>query len=104
MYNKVKLLRDHGRDENGKFVSWGFNSRLDNLQAAISNFKLKYYNDEINRRRDIATIYNEELSNIKELHLPPSPDENKDYFDVYQNYEIEAKNRDQLKSFLVITM
>ena len=100
MYNKVKLLRDHGRDENGKFVSWGFNSRLDNLQAAILNFKLKYYNDEINRRRDIATIYNEELSNIKELHLPPSPDENKDYFDVYQNYEIEAKNRDQLKSFL----
>jgi len=100
MYDKVKLLRDHGRDENGKFVSWGFNSRLDNLQAAILNFKLTYYNDEIIRRREIAAIYNEELSNIKELHLPPSPNASNDYFDVYQNYEIEAENRDQLKSFL----
>ena len=32
---KVKLLRDHGRDDNGEFQTWGFNSRLDNLQAAI---------------------------------------------------------------------
>ena len=100
MYEKVKLLRDHGRDENGKFVSWGFNSRLDNLQAAILNFKLTYYNDEINRRREIAAIYHKELSNIKQLHLPPSPDASNDYFDVYQNYEIEAENRDKLKSFL----
>jgi len=100
MYTKVKLLRDHGRDETGKFVYWGFNSRLDNLQAAILNFKLTYYTDEINRRREIAAIYNEELSNIKQLHLPPSPDANNDYFDVYQNYEIQAENRDQLKLFL----
>ena len=55
MYNKVKLLRDHGRDENGKFVSWGFNSRLDNYRQRFK-FQIKYYNDEINRRRDIATL------------------------------------------------
>lgn len=36
MYEKVLLYRDHGRNENGKFVMWGFNSRLDNLQAAIA--------------------------------------------------------------------
>ena len=61
---------------------------------------MTYYTDEINRRREIAAIYNEELSNIKQLHLPPSPDANNDYFDVYQNYEIQAENRDQLKLFL----
>ena len=32
---KLRLLRDHGRDENGDIPFWGFNSRLDKLQAAI---------------------------------------------------------------------
>ena len=32
---KVRLLRDHGRDSNGETVMWGMNSRLDNLQAAF---------------------------------------------------------------------
>lgn len=100
MYKKVKLLRDHGRDENGKFVSWGFNSRLDNLQAAILNFKLSYYDDEIKRRREIAALYDKNLKSIRQLLLPPSPSANNDYFDVYQNYEIEAENRDELKAFL----
>ncbi len=99
MYEKVKILRDHGRNEEGIFVDWGFNSRLDNLQAAILNFKLSYYDNEIKRRREIASIYNEELSIIKEILLPPPPD-TKDYFDVFQNYEIEAENRHKLKDYL----
>jgi len=99
MYEKVKILRDHGRNEEGIFVDWGFNSRLDNLQAAILNFKLSYYDNEIKRRREIASMYNEELKMIKEILLPPPPD-SKDYFDVFQNYEIEAKARDSLKEFL----
>ena len=99
MYDKVKVLRDHGRNEEGVFVDWGFNSRLDNLQAAILNFKLSYYDDEIMRRREIASIYNNQLSNVKEILLPPPPS-NGDYFDVFQNYEIEADNRDELKKFL----
>tara|TARA_X000000368_G_scaffold333896_1_gene271272 strand:- start:8493 stop:9593 length:1101 start_codon:yes stop_codon:yes gene_type:complete len=99
MYEKVKILRDHGRNEEGVFVDWGFNSRLDNLQAAILNFKLSYYDNEIKRRREIASIYNEELSIIKEILLPPPPD-TKDYFDVFQNYEIEAENRHKLKDYL----
>ena len=32
---KLKLLRDHGRDDEGEVVAWGDNSRLDNLQAAF---------------------------------------------------------------------
>ena len=100
MYEKVKILRDHGRNEDGIFVDWGFNSRLDNLQAAILNYKLSYYDDEVRRRRDIAKLYQNNLSNIKQLLLPPSPEDNSDYFDVYQNYEIEADNRDKLKEYL----
>lgn len=100
MYEKVMLLRDHGRNDDGVFVMWGFNSRLDNLQAAILNYKIGYYDQEIIRRREIASIYQAKLGRLKELLLPPAPDANSDYFDVYQNYEIEAERRDELKSYL----
>lgn len=96
---KVRLLRDHGRDQNGDVIEWGFNSRLDNLQAAILNHKLKSYPNEIIRRRDIALKYNNGLKDIKELVLPPPPI-NKKYFDVYQNYELRAEKRDELMAYL----
>lgn len=97
---KVRLLRDHGRNDNGDVIEWGFNSRLDNLQAAILNHKLKSFSDDIQRRRDIAKMYNEGLSSIKELHLPPPPNNSMKYFDVYQNYELRAKRRNELKLYL----
>ena len=100
MYEKVLLLRDHGRNDKGIFVRWGFNSRLDNLQAAILNYKIGYYQEEVDRRREIASVYQENLCKIKKLHLPPAPDADNDYYDVYQNYEIEAEKRDELKEFL----
>ena len=100
MYDQVLLLRDHGRNDDGIFVRWGFNSRLDNLQAAILNYKLGYYDTEIERRREIASFYQNRLGNLKELLLPPAPDADPSYFDVYQNYEIEAERRDELKIYL----
>jgi len=100
MYEQVLLLRDHGRNDDGLFVRWGFNSRLDNLQAAILNYKLSYYEEEIEKRRNIASFYQEHLGDLEELLLPPSPESDERYFDVYQNYEIEAERRDELKVFL----
>jgi dTDP-4-amino-4,6-dideoxygalactose transaminase len=100
MYRKIKMLRDHGRDETGEVVLWGFNSRLDNIQAAILNYKLKFYEREIARRREIARLYHKLLEDVKELLLPPPPDSDPDHFDIYQNYEIEAERRDELREYL----
>jgi len=100
MYEKIKLLRDHGRDDNGIFVTWGYNSRLDNVQAAILDFKLSFYANEIERRRTIAEMYKIGLEEINEIKLPPSPNEDSRYFDVYQNYEIRVKNRDEFILYL----
>ena len=86
--------------KDGIFVKWGFNSRLDNLQAAFLNFKLKNYQKDIDRRREIASIYNQNLSDVKQIHLPEPPNSNPDYYDVFQNYEIECENRDGLKQYL----
>ncbi len=98
-YEKVKLLRDHGRSESGEVEFWGFNSRLDNIQAAFLNYYFEFYEETISRRRNIAEIYFENLREVSELHLPPSM-EDSDNFDVFQNYEIQAKNRDELKEYL----
>ena len=97
---KLLLLRDHGRDASGEVVVWGINSRLDNLQAAFLNHKLRTYDDAIARRRQIAASYREQLGNLPQLRLPPGPDDDPDHFDIFQNYEIEAEQRDALKAHL----
>jgi dTDP-4-amino-4,6-dideoxygalactose transaminase len=97
---RVRLLRDHGRDETGEVVTWGFNSRLDNLQAAILDFQFRDYDSIISHRRLLASTYHSLLSGLSEVLLPPEPGADPDHFDVYQNYEIEADRRDELKEFL----
>ncbi len=97
---RISLLKDHGRNEEGRVVAWGYNSRLDNLQAAILDYKLQTYPKDIERRREIAALYQKGLGSLAELDLPPAPDSDARHFDVYQNYEIEADNRDALRTHL----
>ncbi len=100
IYEKSFQLHDHGRDTNGEVKSWGRNSRLDNIQAAFLSFRLKNYQNVINRRREIASMYEEQLAQLSELKLPIGPDEESLHFDVYQNYEIQASRRDELMEYL----
>ena len=100
MARKMSLLRDHGRDETGLVVTWGLNSRLDNLQAAVLNVKLQQLDAEIERRRTIARMYRDGLEGLEDMVLPPGPDDDSDHFDVYQNYEVEAGRRDELRAQL----
>ncbi len=100
VYERLYQMRDHGRNTAGEIVSWGLNSRLDNIQAAILDLQLKNYDSVICRRRSIAALYAGRLADICELVLPPAPDSDPDHFDIYQNYEIEAEKRDELKQYL----
>ena len=97
---KLGLLRDHGRDEDGRVVDWGTNSRLDNVQAAVLNYKFQSYDQDIERRREIARMYHDRLSGLNDITLPPGPDDDPRHFDVYQNYEIESGHREELREFL----
>jgi dTDP-4-amino-4,6-dideoxygalactose transaminase len=100
MAERVRLLRDHGRGHDGDVWKWGYNSRLDNVQAAILRIKLKRYDQYIERRREVASIYQLRLAERPELLLPPAPDAEPHRFDIYQNYEIEADDRDDLRAHL----
>jgi dTDP-4-amino-4,6-dideoxygalactose transaminase len=92
--------RDHGRNRDGEVMSWGINSRLDNLQAAILDHNLKTYDKEVKRRREMAAIYQAQLGDLPTLKLPPAPDADPNHFDVYQNYELQAQRRDELQASL----
>jgi dTDP-4-amino-4,6-dideoxygalactose transaminase len=97
---RARTLHDHGRDGHGNVISWGFNSRLDNLQAAILDYRLLKYDAVIARRRELARAYEAALEGVAEVVRPPGPDADEARFDVYQNYEIEADQRDRLREFL----
>ncbi len=97
---KIYSMRDHGRGEQGDVVTWGYNARLDNLQAAVLNYKLTSFPETIQRRREIAEKYQAALGSIEDLTLPPAPGAHPAHFDVYQNYEMESSHRDQLRDHL----
>jgi dTDP-4-amino-4,6-dideoxygalactose transaminase len=45
-------------------------------------------------------MYQDQLEDLDELQLPPGPNANADHFDIYQNYELQADLRDELKKYL----
>lgn len=99
--DRVRLTRNHGRrPSDGEIVEWSFNCRIDNLHAAILDLKLKKLPGWLERRREIARLYAAELADCGGVVLPPAPDSDPRFHDVYQNYELEADNRDALVSHL----
>lgn len=97
---KTHLLRNHGQKTKEEIVMFGFNSRLDNIQAAILNIKFKYLPHWIEKRRRAAKLYNDALTDLGELKLPPAPEEDGDYYDVFSSYCIRTKKRDELVKYL----
>lgn len=96
---RLRELRDHGRVSKTGFSSYGWNCRLDNMQAAILDLKLKKVPEWIGQRRRLAAIYDEELADVGAIKRPPGPDGGP-FFDIYQNYVIEATKRDELHAHL----
>jgi len=97
---KIRMLRNHGRGKGTDINLWGLNCRMDNLHAAILDYKLNLLPEWIRKRREIARTYHDELSGVKELRLPPPPVDRAEHYDVFQNYEIEAERREELVKYL----
>ena len=74
---------------------------MDNLQAALLDLKLPRVPEWIRQRRQLAAMYHERLFGLEPLLLlPPPPVDAGPRFDVFQNYEVEAMDRDGLVAFL----
>lgn len=94
--DKVMRLRNYGEVEKYKNKIKGFNSRLDELQAAVLMVKLKYLEKWNEARRKIAGRFSILIDN-SEVITPVSKEYAKH---VYHLYVIRSKNRDKLQSYL----
>lgn len=96
---RLRALRDHGRVSKTELSGWGYNCRLDNLQAAVLDLKLGHLPSWIERRRHLAGLYDESLQGLDQVKRPPGPDAGR-FHDVFQNYVIETERRDELVEHL----
>ncbi len=92
----ARMLRDHGSSEKYVHPLVGFNARLDELQAAILRVKLPYLEKWNNRRRELATLYNDALHSLP-LVLPT---EQGWAWHVYHLYVVRTPFRDPLLRWL----
>ncbi len=97
LYEQLKLLRTYGWRERYVSEIAGWNSRLDELQAAILRVKLRHLDMDNALRRQRASMYNESLFDFDGLTLPY---EVPDTEHVYHLYVIRHPQRDALMQFL----
>jgi len=97
LYFDLKALRNHGMSERNSVTKFGFVSRMDNLQAAILNYRLSKLDDIIQKRRSNAQIYFDKI-NTEFIYMANE----KDYeFNTYHTFVIQTDRRDDLKKYLL---
>jgi dTDP-4-amino-4,6-dideoxygalactose transaminase len=93
----VRRYRNYGFAEKNVSSEQGVNSRLDELQAAVLNVKLKYLEKWNEERRVLASKYLEQLEGVGDLVLPLS---DKEAYHVYHLFVVRTAHRDSLKTYL----
>ena len=97
--SKLRAICKHGSFEKYNHQMMGMNSRLDTLQAAILQVKLRHLDEYLQRRKTAAAYYYESLKNIEWIQLP----ERKDYTThTFHQFTLKVKHgrRDALKQYL----
>lgn len=94
---KIRSLRNYGSIKKYYNDLLGFNSRLDEIQAAFLSAKLPYLDEWNDRRRKIAAYYSEEFSEISELVIPHVSDWSTHAWHIYP---ISCSGRNELQTYL----
>lgn len=93
----IRTLANYGSNQKYVNIYQGLNSRLDEIQAAVLNVKLKYIDEENEKRKQIAQQYVTEIKNSK-LILPEIPKDKKQH--VWHLFVIRTKEREKLQNYL----
>ncbi|GAA4092990.1 DegT/DnrJ/EryC1/StrS family aminotransferase [Mucilaginibacter panaciglaebae] len=96
---KAHMIANHGQRKKYHHESIGVNSRLDTVQAAILNVKIKYLNEYSAARQEVAQKYDEGLAEIEELILPVKASYSTHVYNQY-TCRVINDNRDSLKTYL----
>ena len=95
--NKIQKIRNNGSIEKYKHEIFGRNSRLDTFQAAILDIKLTQLENNNEKRRKNAQLYQKYLGKISDIQLPHIE---KGCIPVYHLFIVRAYKRDALKNYL----
>ena len=103
VYETLKLLRNYGSSAKYRHDVIGFNSRLDEIQAAVLRAKLQYLDSWVARRTEIATLYNSLLAPLLEqdLGLKSIPPIDNNLKSSWHLYVISVENRDSVRAFML---
>ena len=93
----IRSIANHGMKEKYQYERIGVNSRLDSIQAAILEVKLKYFDKHLKAKQEVAAFYDKYLIEIEEVQIPARTDYSTHTF---HQYTIQAETRDELKKFL----
>lgn len=96
LFNKIKAIANYGSDRKYHHIYKGVNSRLDEIQAAVLDIKLKHLDSDNNKRREISKYYRENIKNSK-LILPETYDEKSH---VWHIFAVRTHNRDEFQKYL----
>ena len=94
---KIRSIANHGMSQKYCYGQIGVNSRLDSIQAAILDVKLKYFETHIKARQEAASFYDENLSKLEEIKIPERV---KNSTHTFHQYTIKAQKRDELQEYL----
>ena len=97
MADKMKSLRLHGQSKRYHHKYIGMGGRLDTIQAAVLNVKLKYYSKDLSLRQEVASKYTKALENKLNIILPSI---NEKVTSAWAQYSIRVKNRNEIQSRL----
>ena len=98
IFNKTKLYRNHGMADRNIVHNFGSVSRMDNLQAAILNYRLDKLQATTDKRRRNANTYVEGINN-QNLFFPKEKDSE---YNTYHTFVIQTQYRDELKAYLSV--
>lgn len=93
----IRALANYGSNQKYVNIYQGLNSRLDEIQAAVLDIKLKYIDEENSVRKNIAKKYIAAISNPK-IILPENPADENEH--VWHLFVIRTENRDELQKYL----
>jgi UDP-2-acetamido-2-deoxy-ribo-hexuluronate aminotransferase len=93
---KIKSLRVHGQSKRYHHQYIGMGGRMDTIQAAVLNVKLKYYEKDLALRQEVAQKYTKALKS-KDLTLPFIDEK---ATSAWAQYSVRVKNRDELEAKL----
>ena len=95
--DKMRMLRVHGQNKRYHHKYIGLGARMDTIQCAVVNVKLKYYAEDLRKRQEVAQKYTQQLAEHSYIHTPTTKP---DRTSAWAQYSVRVRDRDEMQTRL----